>query len=163
MAHHGPRDNANAMLEHVLDASQRAGQLENADVYGLAPLLEAAIQVENRDAAVSLSKILAPCADFITFGLSAIARHLGAASALLGDRSQAERYYRQALDLSTRIGFRPEIALTRLDIAELLFDGTADERVQAQEHLAVAIPEFRAMHMQPALDRALQLQSAAKV
>ena len=51
--------------------------------------------------------------------------------------------------------FRPEIALTRLQLAELLLDQYPDERPEALEHLDCAIAELRDMKRQPALDRAL--------
>jgi N-acetylneuraminic acid mutarotase len=59
------------------------------------------------------------------------------------------------LDWATSIRFRPEIALTRLALAELLIRGSPMEQSEAQEHLDFAIAEFRAMKMQPALERAL--------
>jgi hypothetical protein len=54
------------------------------------------------------------------------------------------------------VRFRPETAITRLHLAELLLDHYADEHVEAQAHLDFAIEEFRAMKMQPALERALR-------
>src|SRR5207244_3293457 len=54
------------------------------------------------------------------------ARPLGAAAALLGDREGAMAYYRQALEVCERVGYRPERALTRLAIAELLLAAAAD-------------------------------------
>ncbi len=53
------------------------------------------------------------------------------------------------------IQHRPEIALTRLHLAELLFKGTPEEQAEAREHLEFAISEFREMKMKPALERAL--------
>ena len=57
--------------------------------------------------------------------------------------------------LESEIGFRPEIALIRLNLAELLLQGTPEEKAQAREHLDFAIGEFREMKMKPALERAL--------
>ncbi|MSQ28294.1 MAG: hypothetical protein EXR51_09190 [Dehalococcoidia bacterium] len=85
-----------------------------------------------------------------------MARHLGAASALLGDFPQAETYYRQALEVCGKIQFRPEIALTRLQLSELLLDHHPDRAGEAQAHLDFAIAEFRAMKMTPSLERALR-------
>ncbi len=51
-----------------------------------------------------------------------MARLLGAAAALLGDPDEALAYYHQALEACAKIRFRPEIALTRLQLAELLLD-----------------------------------------
>jgi len=64
-----------------------------------------------------------------------VARHLGAAFALLGDPDQARRYYAEALELATRVRARPEIALTRLGMAELLLE--AAEKGDASPLVAV--------------------------
>jgi len=52
--------------------------------------------------------------------------------------------------------FRPELALTRLQLAELLLEHYPDEKSEALEHLEFAIKEFREMKMQPSLERALR-------
>ena len=97
-----------------------------------------------------------------------------------GRPEKARGYYEQALDVCTRARFRPELALTRLEIAELLLseaDGVqpsaigargrrrgrakageptaASLRSEALEHLDFAIDELRDMKMRPALERAL--------
>lgn len=48
------------------------------------------------------------------------------------------------------------IALTRLQLAELLLEHYPAEKPQALEHLGFAISEFREMKMQPSLERALR-------
>ena len=53
-------------------------------------------------------------------------------------------------------GFRHEIALTRLQLAELLLEHYPEERTEALEHLDFTIGEFRDMKMQPSLERALR-------
>ena len=69
-------------------------------------------------------------------------------------------HYQRCLEWTTKIGFRPEVALTRLAMAELLLDeGKADE---AQEHLDFVIAEFREMKMQPSLERALRHKDLLK-
>ena len=50
------------------------------------------------------------------------------------------------------------MALTRLEIAELLLDHYPAERADAIEHLDFAIGEFREMRMTPALERATKLR-----
>ncbi len=85
-----------------------------------------------------------------------VARLLGGSATLRGDRDEGQRHHRRALEWATRVHHRPEIALTRLGMAELLLDGTPDNRAEAQRHLDFAIEEFRAMKMQPALERALR-------
>jgi hypothetical protein len=52
--------------------------------------------------------------------------------------------------------FRPELALTRLQLAELLLEHYPDEKSEALGHLDFAINEFREMKMQPSLERALR-------
>jgi DNA-binding CsgD family transcriptional regulator len=82
-------------------------------------------------------------------------RHLGDGAALLGDLAGARAYYSQALEAAGKIRFRPELALTHLGMAEILFvDG---DYSAAQQHFNLALPELLDMHMQPALERALAL------
>jgi DNA-binding NarL/FixJ family response regulator len=76
---------------------------------------------------------------------------------LLGERAQAQAYYEQALDECAKIGFRPEIALTHLQLAELLLGEGEGVRDEALAHLDFAIAELRAMGMRPALERAVRL------
>ena len=56
----------------------------------------------------------------------------------------------------------PEIALTRLELAELVLAHYPDEKAEALEHLDFAIGELREMKMQPALERALKQSEALK-
>ncbi len=50
----------------------------------------------------------------------------------------------------------PEIALTRLQLAELLPEHYPGEKSEAQEDLDFSIGESREMKMQPSLERALK-------
>jgi len=58
--------------------------------------------------------------------------------------------------------FRPELALTRLQLAELLLERCPKERAAALEHLDFAIAEFRDMKMRPWLERALKHKEILK-
>ncbi len=58
--------------------------------------------------------------------------------------------------------FRPEITLTRLQLAELLLEYYPDEEKEALEHLDFAIKEFREMKMKPSLERALRHKDILK-
>jgi tetratricopeptide (TPR) repeat protein len=121
-------------------------------------LLEAAVLVRHEKAAELLLRRLDSAAAYAV-GLNrqtCIACHLGAAAAFLGRPDEARVYYGQAMDLATKLRFRPEIALTRLQLAELLFDHYPDEKAEALEHLDFAIGEFREMQMQPSLESALK-------
>ena len=61
-----------------------------------------------------------------------------------------------------KIRNRPEIALTRLELAELLLDRYPEERAEAMEHLDFAIGELRDMKMQPSLERAMSHRDILK-
>jgi hypothetical protein len=87
---------------------------------------------------------------------------LGAASAFLGDHAQARKDYTLAVELSSKIRNRPEMALSRLGLAELLLDHYPAERAEAAKHLDAAIGEFRDMKMQPSLERALKRKEILK-
>ncbi len=82
--------------------------------------------------------------------------HLGAAAALLGRSDEARKRYQEAIKVCTEMPFRPELALTRLQLAELLLEHYPDEKAEALEHLDFAISEFRDMKVQPSLERALR-------
>ena len=158
-AHLGPSDEAAAGLRRL--ASERTQlQRENMPTDGLVRGLELAVLVENRELCSVLAEQLAPVAFLSTAHLAQTcpARHLGAAAALLGEPDKARGYYRQALEAAAKIRFRPEVALTRLQLAELLLNSYADERTEALEHLDFAVSEFQEMKMQPSLERALKLQ-----
>ncbi len=122
-----------------------------------ASYLELAVLLEDRVAAATLTKRLdsAPPLSFGSVGLVCVSRRLGDAAAFLGDPEKARDCYQRALEACQRIRFRPEIALTRLGLAEVLLDGTPEEQTEAHEHLDFAIDELRAMKMEPSLERAL--------
>jgi eukaryotic-like serine/threonine-protein kinase len=86
-----------------------------------------------------------------------IPRHMGAAAALLGRTEEARKYYDKALKITTEMPFRPELALTRLQLAELLLQHYPDEKSAAVKHLEFAIKEFREMKMQPSLESAQKI------
>ena len=91
-----------------------------------------------------------------------IPRHLGGAAALLERYDEAREHYREAIKVCTEMPFRPELALTRLQLAELLLEHYPDEKKEALEHLDFAIKEFREMKMQPSLERALRHKEILK-
>jgi tetratricopeptide (TPR) repeat protein len=80
----------------------------------------------------------------------------------LGRYDEARQYYQEALKIATEMRFRPELALTRLQLAELLLEHYPEERKEALEHLDFAINEFREMKMQPSLERALRHKDILK-
>ncbi len=76
---------------------------------------------------------------------------------LLGRLEEARKYYAEAMKVTTGMPFRPERAVTRLQLAELLPEHYPAEEADAMEHLDSAIKEFREMNMRPSLERALKL------
>ena len=129
-------------------------------------LAEAAILLEDRESVEVLAARISPLASLSVLPLHGTtacpARVLGGAAALLGKPDEARSYYFKALETAGKIRFRPEIALTRLELAKLLLDhylhpstGSGQARAEALEHLDFAIGELRDMKMQPALERAL--------
>jgi len=122
-------------------------------------ILEAALLAEQPEAVRSLADWLAPVAGLlmIDYGMTSVARHLGAAAALLGDGMGAVARSEQALALAKRARFRPEAALCRLQLAENLMSHEPKEWQRAQAYIDDVVPELRDMKMQPALDRALRL------
>jgi tetratricopeptide (TPR) repeat protein len=89
-------------------------------------------------------------------------RHLGNAAALLGRYDESLQHYQEAIRVCSEMRFRPELALTRLQLAELLLEHYPDEKKDALEHLDFAIKEFREMKMQPSLERALRHKEILK-
>jgi len=75
---------------------------------------------------------------------------------LLGRLDEARGYHAQALEVCEKVRFRPEIALIRLELAELLLEHYPEDGAEAQQHLDFVIAEFREMGMQPSLERALR-------
>ena len=158
-AHLGPSDQAAAILRRrASEVTQLQG--ENISTPLLIEGLELAVLVEDRELCSDLVERLASVAFLSTahYVQTCPARHLGAAAALLGEPDKARAYYIQALEAAGKIRFRPEIALTHLQLAELLLESYPDERAEALEHLEFAIAEFQEMKMQPSLERALKLQ-----
>jgi len=82
--------------------------------------------------------------------------------ALLGRPEEARAYCEEAIGMTTVLRCRPEIALTRLELAELLRTHYPDEKAVALGHLDFAVGELREMKMQQALERALKQREALK-
>jgi tetratricopeptide (TPR) repeat protein len=91
-----------------------------------------------------------------------VARHLGGAAALLGRYKEARKHYQEAIEVCNDMRLRPELALTRLQLAELLLGHYPRERAKALEHLDFAVSEFRDMNMRPWLERALRHKEILK-
>jgi DNA-binding CsgD family transcriptional regulator len=159
LAQVGRIEEAQTLVAPVLDNIEAMD--DELPIGSLALLLQAAVVVEHPAAAQALAGRLACVAHLNgdTSMMVCVARHLGDAAALVGDRLAARGYYAQALESAGKIRFRPELALTHVRLAELLLNEADDAaRSEALEHLDVAIPELRDMKMQPGLEHALGLR-----
>jgi len=122
--------------------------------------LEAAVEVGEVEIAAELSGELNEAAHLSTGARVALVtpgRLLGDAAVLLGDPQRARSFYEIGLHAAGKISFRPEIALIRARLGELLLKQFPAERTQAIADLNFAIAEFEAMGMQPSLERALRI------
>ena len=161
LAHLGRFDEARAELGPALERLALTEGDDERPIRLLAPLLETAVLVGDRQAAGLLAPRLADLPGEHSY-MTGVALLVGRACALLGDREAARVHYGRALEWANALRFRPEIALTRFALAELLLDESTDDGAahkshqEALEHLDFAIDEFRAMKMQPALERALR-------
>jgi tetratricopeptide (TPR) repeat protein len=154
-----PNPEVIAILDNIIAARPEIGSDEDemwaaTDII----LLTAAVLVGHKQMAEILLGRFAGSGIRITgaTSLSCTDRHLGGAAALLGRYDEARKYYDEALKVATEMRFRPEIATTRLQLAELLLEHYPKEKKEALEHLDFAIKEFREMKMQPWLERALR-------
>jgi tetratricopeptide (TPR) repeat protein len=160
----GERKEATTILGQIADHYAAEPKKTMHTFGGLLLLLETAVTAQDTRAAEVLSSLLAG-AVYETTGVqnpTCVARHLGGAAALLGRCEEAREHYKEAIKVCTEMKFRPELALTRLQLAELLLEHCAKERTAAVEHLDFAISEFRAMKMQPWLERALRHKEILK-
>ena len=158
----GQVDEAKQKLDRMLKARPNITSMADmtqawVDLFNL----EAAVLIKHRQAAELLLRRFAN-KTLVMGSTSCISRHLGGAATLLGRYDEARQHYREAIKVCTEMPFRPELALTRLQLAELLLEHYPDEKAEALEHLDFAITEFREMKMQPSLERALRQKKILK-
>ena len=162
LAHTGHDDEATAILDQLeIDSLQNSVPDDDQPSWSEIMYLEAATIVGHRPSVKSLLRRSANCVVSISgqYSATCVHRHLGAAAAMLGETDRARAYYVQALEVARQTRFRPEVALTRLQLAELLLEHYPSERSQALEHLESAFSDFKEMKMQPALDRVERLRN----
>jgi tetratricopeptide (TPR) repeat protein len=165
LAHLGRYAEVGEMLEQLVVARPGIGSIQDETVaYFDIAALQAAVLAGHRQAAELLLRRLSGSSSIMS-GLwltTCTSRHLGGAAALLGRYEEARKYYQEAIKVCTEMKFRPELALTRLQLAELLLEHYPDEKKEALEYLDFAIAEFRDMKMQPSLERALRHKEILK-
>jgi serine/threonine protein kinase/class 3 adenylate cyclase len=155
LVHAGRLDEARAGIERFLELGPG-----RVTLVWQAYALEAAILTGHASAVATLRGTLLPLADVATCRDALISggRLLGMAAMFLNEPDEARDLFNRALKACAPIGFRPEIALTRLHLARLLFDHYPAERDEALDHLAFAIAEFQHMKMAPSLEEAMRLR-----
>jgi len=165
LTHLGRDTEAAGILERFVVARPGIGSAEDeTSATDDIMYLEAAVLVKHREAAgLLLDRFAGSFPPFVSFGaLTCTTRHLGAAAAFLGKPDEARKYYQEAIMVCTEMPFRPELALTRLQLAELLIEHYPDEKSEALEYLDFAIKESRELKMQPSLERALRHKEILK-
>jgi tetratricopeptide (TPR) repeat protein/archaellum biogenesis ATPase FlaH len=160
----GHREEVSEILEKNVVNLPDIGTLEDGMFVWIGTLyLEAAVLAGHRRSAELLLKRFSGTglcsADYYP---TCIPRHMGGAAALLERYDEARQHYQEAINVCTEMRFRPELALSRLQLAELLLEHYPDEKKEALEHLDFAIKEFREMKMQPSLERALRHKDILK-
>jgi serine/threonine protein kinase/tetratricopeptide (TPR) repeat protein len=165
LAQLGRYDEVAEMLERMVVMRRGIGSTEDkTTAYVGIVLLEVAVIAGHHQAVELILRRLVG-RKFATNGQylsTCTSRHLGAAAALLGKPDEAHKHYREAIRVCTEMRFRPELALTRLQLAELLLENYPKKRAEALEHLDFAIKEFQDMKMQPSLERALRHKDILK-
>ncbi len=162
LAQMGRRVEAQESLSDLLNERDIGPEVDETPATFLATLLEASVLVEEKEAARFLANRLADLSRFAgdSSYLTSIARHLGGAAALLGKPDEARALYAQATKLTRKIRNRPETALTRLQLAELMFDQYPAEELEARQHLDFATTEFQDVKMKSSLERVLELRES---
>jgi tetratricopeptide (TPR) repeat protein len=165
LAHLGRYGEVAEMLERLVIARPCIGSPEDEVSVGVDTVaLEAAVLARHHQAADLLLRHLARSSTItgVMLFITCLSRHMGAAAALVGRPDEARKYYQQAIKDCTETRFRPELALTRLQLAELLLEHYPAEKREALEHLDFAIKEFQDMKMHPSLERALRHKDILK-
>jgi tetratricopeptide (TPR) repeat protein len=161
-AHTGNSDQA---LQHLRDYAGSVADILWSDRSHLNFGLALEVATVTGDAELSRSFLertsqLTP--GFERYMVTSIARTRAVACVLLGENAEARSLYEQAIERCRAAKNRPELALSRLGLAELLLEHYPEEHDAAIEHLDFAISEFREMKMQPSLERALRHRGLLK-
>jgi tetratricopeptide (TPR) repeat protein len=165
LAYLGHRSDARALLRRVIIEYGIASQSDETPASLLFALLDAAVLTEDSDNALLLGRLLfdlPPLAIYSLFIPASSSRVLAASLTLLGRPDDARDQYRLAIDICGTVGHRPELAVSRFQLAELLLERYPLEHLEAIQHLDFAIREFRDMKMQPSLERALRHKEVLK-
>lgn len=168
LAYSEQRSQASLLVDQEIRKAESAQGVAAAEIFAL--LLEVASELGHVRAATTLLPRAAEMScPFVGQGDTSRDLVLGEAHKLLGDFQQARALLESALQAAIRIKIRPSMARAHLSLAEVLLEQgrhakeaqlpaerVAELNGQAHEHLDAAILDFRAMKMQPFLERALR-------
>jgi tetratricopeptide (TPR) repeat protein len=165
LAHQGDFDEVKEILERIVVNRPDIGTDEDMwTIRDDAINLETALLVGHKQSAELLLNRFRDTGICTTGDTSpmCVLRLMGDAATLLERYDEAREHYKEASRICTEMRYRPELALSRLGLAELLLDHYPSEKAEALEHLDFAINEFREMKMQPSLERALRHKDILK-
>jgi tetratricopeptide (TPR) repeat protein len=159
------KDEVSEILEREVVSRAGIGTVEDETPNFIdSPFLEAAVLTGHLPAAKLLLAHFSGkgiCTSGI-YWTTCIPRHLGGAASLLERYDEASQHYQESIRVCTEMRFRPELALSRLELAELLLKHYPQEKPEAITHLDFVIPEFRDMKMNTYLERALRHKEILK-
>jgi class 3 adenylate cyclase len=154
----GRVDEARRELRRIISELHIGEPDDWAEDVTLNTLLNAAVLIDDKEAASVLYKRLEGAEEWYCFGGSTNARVMGLAALLLGDARAARQHLELALKVGSRVGDRVDLARTHFALAGALFEHFPDERAAAAEHLNTATQEAQAMKMKPLLEDCLALK-----
>jgi hypothetical protein len=140
LARLGRLEQARARAAPVLEREHAGRPDDPRDTNWLAVLLQSATVLEEGKAARALAEPLLSIANLsmAEWIPTTVARQLAAVALLAGETRMARSYYALALEAAEKIGFRPELAIIRVQLAEL-FAAEADY-FGALSQLALTVP-----------------------
>ena len=123
-----------------------------------------AIEQSDSDSIIKQHNVLLPHTESILAAACTSAdRVLGLLSGSVGELEQASDHFQVALSFCQKAGYRPEVAWTCCDYADLLLNGIGDGgRSKAISMLDEAMVISSELGMRPLMDRVLALQERAK-
>jgi DNA-binding CsgD family transcriptional regulator len=160
LAHMGRLSDAQKSLTQVAHMVARPPHHANSGYITI--ILEAAALAGDRSMGPRLFELIRGDDRRLPLMFVFVPRHLAALARLLGDFQASRDLYHEGITVAESIGHRPELALSRLELADLLLNSYPSERARAFEQLDLAIPEFESMEMKPALARALHLRGVRR-
>jgi predicted ATPase/class 3 adenylate cyclase len=165
----GQMDEARTELERLAEDGFASIPFDAQWIGGVSLVSEACANLGDAERAPGLYDLLAPYDGLVVVAGRAaacygpVARHLGLLSRTMGRLDEAVAHLESAVELSTRMGDRPQLALGRCDLARALLDrGRAGDRERAIEMLGASIEAAQEMGMKRLVEQALAVRLEAQ-